>query len=342
MFRANLVAPEKVVVEQVPAPEPGPGQVRIAVHVCGVCGSDVHAYHGRHPFISCPVVPGHEFSGVIDALGVDVKGWQVGQRVTVEPSLVCGECENCRTGRYNICDHLRVIGCQSDGAMAEYIIVPADKVVPLPEDLSFEEGALVEPTAVGVHAVRRLNLEQVQRLLVIGAGTIGLQVMQAALALGVPEVVVTDLYATRLQRAKALGATYALNAREVDLPAWMEQRYGRPNPMDAAIECVGAGEVVDTAIGAVKKGRRIVIAGVWGSRPQVNMAFVQDRELELVGTLMYTRQDFLAARDLITQGRIQVAPLVTVRYPLAQVARAFAQAAGDPENTLKVLVLIRE
>jgi len=339
--RARLIAPEKIVIEDVPIPMPGPGEVRVAIRACGVCGSDVHAYHGRHPFISCPVVPGHEFSGTIDALGQGVTGWMVGQRVTVEPSLVCGVCENCRSGRYNICDALRVIGCQSDGAMAEYLVVPAAKLIPLPDSLDFESAALIEPTAVGVHAVRRLELPSILRLLVVGAGTIGLQTMQSARALGIPEVIVTDLSDARLERARALGATRVVNVGNVALTDWMLCQYGRANPMDAAIECVGAGAAaINSAIKTVKKGRRIVVAGVWGSPPTVNMGLIQDHELELVGTLMYTCDDFLTARDLIAAGRIQIKPLITARYSLAEAAQAFTAASSNPETTLKVLIIV--
>ena len=341
MKRARLIAPEKIVIEDVPIPMPGPGEVRVAIRACGVCGSDVHAYHGRHPFTSCPVVPGHEFSGTIDAPGQGVTGWTVGRRVTVEPSLVCGICENCRSGRYNICDALKVIGCQSDGAMAEYLVVPAAKLIPLPGGLDFESAALIEPTAVGVHAVLRLELPSTSRLLVVGAGTIGLQTMQAARALGIPEVTVTDLSDARLERARALGATQVVNVGNVALTDWMRRHYACANPMDGAIECVGAGAAaINSAIETVKKGRRIVVAGVWGSQPAVNMGLIQDRELELVGTLMYTHDDFLAARDLIAAGRIQVKPLITARYPLAEAAQAFTAASSNPETTLKVLIIV--
>jgi len=342
MQRACLVAPEQIVIEDVAIPVPGSKEVRIRVYVCGICGSDVHAYHGRHPFISCPVVPGHEFAGIIDSVGQGVAEWQGGERITVEPSLVCGTCENCLRGRYNICDELKVIGCQSDGAMAEYLVVPADKVVRLVEGMDFETGAMIEPSAVGVHAVRRLDVSAVSRVLVVGAGTIGLQTMQAALALGIPEVIITGLSDVRLERAKALGVSHAVNVRRVDLGDWMASQYGRRNPMDAALECVGAGErTINGALEAVKKGSRVVVVGVWGSHPRVNMGIIQDRELKVVGTLMYTRDDFVTARDLVAEGRIQVKPLVTARYPLEEAAQAFEEAAGDIDRTLKVLIAVR-
>jgi len=323
-------------------PVPGPGQVRIAVHACGVCGSDLHHYHGRHPFNKYPVVPGHEFSGHVDTLGLGVTSWQPGRRVSVEPNLACGRCEPCREGRYNICESLVVLGGQTGGAMAEYIVVPADKVVPIPDAMSYEIAALIEPTAVAVHAVRRLSLDSIQRLLVIGVGTIGLQVVQVARAFGVPEVVATDLRQPRLDRAQRLGATHVVNVADESLEEGMQRIYGRRNPMDAAVECVGAGdETLNGAIVALKKGRRVVVVGVWSAEPPLKVGLVQRHELEVVGTLMYTMADFGLARDMLADARVQGAPLITARYPLVQAVEALEGADRDPAHTLKTMIVVR-
>ncbi len=342
MRRARLLEQGHLVLEDAPAPMPGRDEVRVAVHACGVCGSDLHHYHGRHPFNRYPVVPGHEFSGHVDAVGAGVTAWQPGQRVSVEPNLACGRCEPCREGRYNICESLVVLGGQTDGAMAEYIVVPADKVVPIPDTMAYDIAALIEPTAVAVHAVRRLSLDGLQRLLVIGVGTIGLQVVQAARAFGVPEVVATDLRQARLDRAAQMGATQVVNVAKEPLAEWMQRMYGRSNPMDAAIECVGAGdETLNGAIAALKKGRRLVVVGVWGARPPLQIGLVQRHELEVVGTLMYTMADFTLARDMLSDGRILGQPLITARYPLERVTEAFAVADGDPDRSLKTMIMVR-
>jgi len=160
-----------------PRPSPGPDEILVAVARVGICGSDLHAYHGRHPFIQLPVVPGHEFAGAVVEVGANVHDFVPGQRVTVEPSLVCGVCHNCTRGRYNICERLRVIGCQTTGALGEYLAVPASKTLLLPDSVTWDQAVMVEPLAVAVHAVRLARFQSVQpgaNVLILGAGTIGL------------------------------------------------------------------------------------------------------------------------------------------------------------------------
>ncbi|MDH4135379.1 MAG: alcohol dehydrogenase catalytic domain-containing protein [Anaerolineae bacterium] len=341
MKRANLVKFGQIIIEDVDVPSPEPGRVRVAVRVCGICGTDVHAFQGHHPFINAPVVPGHEFSGEIDALGQGVEGLAIGQKVTVEPSLVCGECEACRSGRYNICENLRVLGCQADGAMAEMISVPAEKIVRLPKDMSYEQGALIEPTAVAVHALRRADLSRVERLLVIGSGPMGLQTLQVAHAWGIPIIVATDIVDGKLAKASELGATYAINVSQVTLADFFVEEFGKPNPMDLVMECVGTEAALSQAIESVKEGGQIVIVGVPPTDPKIRLSWVQDRELELLGTLMYTRSGFEEARDLIATGKVQTEPLITARYPLERVGEAMNELLTHPENSVKTLITIQ-
>jgi len=340
MRQANMIEFGKMVVEDADVPVPGPSEVRIAVKACGICGSDVHAFRGEHPFIDAPIVPGHEFTGTIDALGEGVEAFEVGQKVTVEPSLVCGECEMCLSGLYNICENLKVLGCQTTGAMAEMITVPAEKVIPLPHSLSYEEGTLIEPTAVAVHALRRADLDRVERLLVIGAGPIGLQTLQVAHAWEIPTIVVSDVVDQKLAIAKELGATHTVNVVDESLSDFMTGEFGKSNPMDLVMECVGLEQTLLQAIETVKKGGQIVIVGVPPADPHIRLSWVQDRELDLRGTLMYRRPDFEEARDLIASGRIQTEPLITARYPIESIAEAMDELMSHPENNLKTLITI--
>ncbi|MGE5554387.1 MAG: zinc-dependent alcohol dehydrogenase [Betaproteobacteria bacterium] len=339
MTRANLISPEQIVLERATIPSPGPGQALLKVAVAGICGSDIHAYFGKHPFISCPVVPGHEFAGTVVAVGPGVRPDLVGQRVTALPSLVCGECFNCRTGRFNICRSLRVIGCQADGAMAEYVAVPADKVLPLPEEMSFAEAALVEPLAVGVHAVRRAGSVAGQRVVVTGAGTIGLLVMQVAKAYGAAEVTVSDLVDFRLRLAEELGADQTVDVRQRSLVNWAQQRYGSDG-VDVSFECVGVESTVNDAILIARKGSKVVIVGVFEEDVKVKMGLVQDKEIELIGTLMYTREDYAEALRLLRRGAVRALPLVTHRFPLSQVAEAFRTIKEEKDKAVKVLLEI--
>ncbi len=341
MLRANLIEPTKVVLEQVSEPTPGPGEVRLRIETCGVCGSDIHAYYGEHPFIDLPVQPGHEFAGVIDRVGPGVTGWSVGQRVTAEPSLVCGKCENCRAGRYNICDNLKVIGCQTDGALAEYLIVPAAKLIELTPGMTYEQGALVEPLAVGVHALRLATITPETRLLILGAGTIGLVHLMAARARGVTDITVTDTVPAKLALARELGAKHTVDVSKTRLTDFCRQTYGTERAFDVAAECVGVEATMRDAIATLKKGGELLVVGVFGHEVTLNMGLVQDRELKLIGSLMYTMDDFRAARDLIASGRAPVMKLVSSRYPLDQIGAAMQAIDQQRAQNVKTMIHIR-
>jgi L-iditol 2-dehydrogenase len=341
MLRANLVERQKIILEEVAEPIPGPGQVRLEVETCGVCGSDIHAYYGEHPYIGFPIQPGHEFAGRIESVGPGVAGWRIGQRVTAEPSLICGECENCRNGKYHICYNLRVIGCQTDGAMAKYVLVPASKLVELPPDMTFEQGSFVEPLAVGVHALRRGSVTPDTRLLILGAGTIGLMTLLAARGMGVTEITMTDLLDDKLDMALELGARHTLNVGKTDLLDFCRAAYGRATAFDVAIECVGTHATVAGALPALKKGGKMVLAGVFPVEVMVNLGLVQDREIELIGTLMYQIDEFRVARDLIASGKAPVERLISARYPLDRLDAAMKAIDEHPERNLKTMIHIR-
>jgi len=212
MLRARLVAPEKILLEKVDIPQVGEKEVLIKVKVCGICGSDIHSYRGKHPFVHPPIVLGHEFSGTVHRVGDGVKDFSPGDKVTVEPNIVCGKCYNCLHGRYNICANLKVIGCVGyDGAF----------------EVSFEEAALAEPTAVALHAVRKAGQKIGDRVVILGAGTIGLLTLQVAKLAGAKEVIVTDLIDFRLDKAKDLGASEIINPAFQNVVSFIQEKnYG--------------------------------------------------------------------------------------------------------------------
>jgi L-iditol 2-dehydrogenase len=273
-------------------------------------------------------------------VGTNVRGFAPGQRVTVEPSLVCGLCYNCTHGRYNICAQLKVIGCQTPGAMGDYLTVPASKAFLLPDDVTWNQAALVEPLAVAVHAVRIAQLWAGANLLILGAGAIGLMTLQAAKAMGAGRVMISDLLQDRLDLALELGADEAINPRTIDLALVLEDAFG-PQRADVIIECVGVASTVRDAIRVARKGTRIVLIGVFEQEVAMNLGLVQDRELELVGTLMYANDDFPIALELIRDGKVRVEPLITHRFSLDQAAQAFA-AADSRKRALKVLIDVGE
>lgn len=340
MWRSRLVEPKKIILEEVEKPIPKKGEVLVQVVSCGICGSDIHAYHGRHPFIKCPIVQGHEFSGVVTELGADVTGVRVGQRVTVIPHLICGKCYGCKLGKSNLCENLKFIGCQSEGAMAEYLAVPAEMIVPLPAEIDFEEGALIEPLAVGVHAVNRSNLKQGNRVLIYGAGPIGLLTLQAAKAKGAGEVIIADLSDWRLRKAKELGASYIINPAKENLKEYLKAHFPAEG-IDLIFECVGAAQTIQEAIEIARKGSQIIVVGVFGKEVPIKMGWVQDHELDLLGSCSYVREDFLEAIELIQQKKVNVQSLITNRFPLTKIAEAYKLIEKERDKILKVLIQIK-
>lgn len=335
-----MVEPEKVILEEVEKPIPEKGEVLVQVATCGICGSDIHAYHGRHPFIKCPIVQGHEFSGVVTELGADVTGVRVGQRVTVIPHLACGKCYGCKLGKSNLCENLKFIGCQSEGAMAEYLAIPAEMIVPLPDDIDFEEGALIEPLAVGVHAVNRSNLKKGNSLLIYGAGPIGLLTLQAAKAKGAGEIIIADLSDWRLQKAKELGAAYIVNPAKENLKEYIKNNFPSRG-IDLIFECVGVASTVQETIEIARKGSQIIVVGVFGKEVPIKMGWVQDHELNLLGSCSYVREDFLEAIEFIQQKKVDVKSLVTNRFPLHEIAQAYELIEQERDKILKVLIQIK-
>ncbi len=340
MRRILILEPNKVIIEEVSEPKPRSREICLRIAYCGICGSDLHAFKGEHPFISLPATPGHEFSGIISSIGENVSVFNAGNRVTVEPSLVCGECYNCKKGRYNICKNLRVMGCQGDGAMADYLVVPADKVVQIPDNLSLKYAALVEPLAVGVHAVKRGGNIFNKNIVIIGAGMIGLSILLCVVKAGANNIIVTDLSDERLELAKKFGATQTINASKINPVEKIlnEQPF---EGIDIVFEAVGIEKSIRDAMDLIRKGGRVVVVGVFGDEVKVNMANVQDREQEIIGTLMYTRRDFTEAVQMLASTSFSPDLFITQIFPLERPEDAFNAALNTKEN-LKVLFEINK
>ena len=326
---------DDISLEEVPVPQPGDGELLIRSTLIGVCGSDTHAALGHHPFIDLPYRPGHEVVGVVAAVGEGAGDFTPGTRVIVEPNLYCGRCPQCRSGRYNICRELRVFGCQTPGGMAELFTIAADRVHRVPEGMPDLHAALVEPLATPVHAVAKAGDLTGRTVAVLGAGPIGLLVLAAARHAGAARVVVTDLLDTKRERAVRLGATEALPADATDLVARAHAALGAP--ADVVFDCVTREQSMAQAVDLVAKGGRIVVVGVGAPGPTpVRLDLVQDREIRVEGTLMYTADDYRTALGLLTSGAVDAEALVTATYPLEEAREAFA-AALRPEH-VKVLV----
>jgi len=327
---AVLYAPRDLRVEQRAMPEPGPREVLVEIAAVGVCGSDVHYYeHGRiGPFVVRePLVLGHESAGRVAALGSEVTKHAVGDRVTLEPGVPCGRCRECRAGRYNLCRDVRFFATPPiDGAFANYVTIHEDFAFALPDSVSDEAGALMEPLSVGIWACRKASVSPGDRVLVTGAGPIGLLAQQCALAFGATEVTITDVSDARLALARRTGATRALRAGE-DV-----------GEVDALIECSGHPAALAAGVAALRPAGTAVIVGMGPQEEAtVPLSLIQSHEIWLTGTFRYANT-YPTAIALAAEGRVDLEAIITGRYPLSDAEAALNAGREDPAN-VKALVL---
>ena len=337
MLQQVMTEPKRITFREVPVPKPGPDQVLVKIKRIGICGSDIHVYHGTHPYTSYPVTQGHEVSGQIVELGEYVKDLQVGQKVTIEPQVFCGRCYPCLHGKYNLCEKLKVMGFQTTGTASEYFAVDASKVTALPEALSYSEGAMIEPLAVTVHAAKRFPEVKGAKAVVLGCGPIGILLVQSLKALGAAQVLATDISDARLELAKALGADFAVNTRSEDYASALLEAFG-PDKADVIYECAGTDITMEQAIQNARKGSTIILVAVFGKRASVDLAKLNDSELDLNTSMMYRHEDYVDAIRFVQEGKIQLRPLQTAHFPFADYLKAYQFIDDNREKTMKVLI----
>ena len=320
-------------VEQRPSPSPGRAEVLVRVGSVGVCGSDTHYYdHGRigRFVVESPLVLGHEASGVIAAVGEGVDPSRVGQRVSIEPGVPDLTCPMCLNGRYNLCPNMRFFATPPiDGAFAELVLVHEAFAHPVPDSISDDAAALLEPLSVGVWACSKARVTAGSRVLVTGAGAIGLVNVQTALAFGATEVTVSDVNPVRLALARELGATAVLDAREVG-PDSLSRR------PDVLIECSGNAQATVAGLRALEPAGRAVLVGMGGDELALPLSVVQEHELEVTGTFRYANT-WPTAIELVASGRVDLDRLVTGTYRLDQAEEALTAARQDPASVKAVV-----
>lgn len=337
MLQQLMTEPKKITFREVPIPKPGPDQVLVKIKKIGVCGSDIHVYHGTHPYTSYPVTQGHEVSGQIVELGQYVDDLEVGQRVTIEPQVFCGRCYPCLHGRYNLCERLKVMGFQTVGTASEYFAVDASKVTPLPEGMTYGEGAMLEPLAVTVHAAKRFPDLKGARAVVLGCGPIGILLIQSLKALGAAQVFATDVSDARLALARQLGADFAVNTMKTDYAGALLDAFG-PDRADVIYECAGTDITMDQAIQNARKGSTIILVAVFGKRANIDLAKLNDSELDLNTSMMYRHEDYVDAIRLVRDGRIQLKPLQSAHFAFQDYQLAYEYIDNHREATMKVLI----
>ena len=335
MRAAVLNSPGEVTLETRPVPEPGPGEVLVRVASVGTCGSDVHYYeHGSiGDFVMrSPLVLGHEPSGVVAATGAGVDPSRTGQRVALEPGVPCSRCEQCKLGRYNLCPEMRFFGTPPiDGAFREYVTLRADFAHPIPDAMSDDTAGLLEPLSVAVWACRKARVTAGSKVLITGAGPIGLVAAQVARAFGATEIMVTDVNRHRLDAAAAMGATATVDVSGADLA---DSGY----VPDVLLECSGNPAATTAAIRRIGRAGRVVLTGMGGDELTLPMSRVQGFELEVTGTFRYA-STWPTAISLVEHGAVTLDALVTHRFGLDEVERALTIAAED-STTIKPVVRV--
>ena len=338
MRAAFCRGPGTVVIDEVARPAPGPDDVVVAVRSCGICGTDLHWYHDT--MMIPAVCPGHEIAGEVAEVGSAVRGLREGDRVALEGISSCGVCRSCAAGNYHLCASLGVVGITIPGGFAERIRLPARHCFPIPSGIDFPTAALSEPIGVAVHGARISGLSIGQRVVVLGAGTIGLAAVIAARAGGAGEILVTARRPQQRAAALALGADRVLD--DTDESGLREAV--QESPVDLVLETVGgAADTLETAVHVCRPGGTICVLGVYTKPITFPSLFVVAKELRLQGSLVYNRAgaraDFEIVQDLLARDGKRIGEtLVTHRFPLADIAAAFRTAADKATGSIKVSI----
>ena len=332
---------KKLELTDMPTPEIGPDELLVRVKACGICGSDVHGFDGSTGRRIPPLVMGHEASGIVAGAGANVKAFKEGDHVTFDSMVSCGRCAFCRRGQINLCDNRQVLGVscgdyRRHGAFAEYVSVPQHIVYKMPESLSFEHAAMIEPVSVAVHAVEITPVRLGDTAVVVGTGMIGALTIQAARLAGCARIIAVDLEDHKLALARQAGADEVINPKTTDPVQFVLEATGGRGA-DLAFEAVGATEPISTAIRSVRKGGTVTLIG--NIRPNVDIPLqsVVTREIRLQGSCA-SSGEYPQCIALMSRGSINVAPFLSAKAPLEDGARWFERLYGHEANLMKVVL----
>lgn len=339
MRQAILVEPKHIEFKEVAEPKAADltaHQVLVHIKCIGICGSEIHSYHGLHPATFYPVVQGHEYSGVVVAVGRAVSVCKPGDHITARPQLVCGKCNPCKRGQYNVCEHLRVQAFQADGAAQDFFVVDDDRVAKLPEGMSLDYGAMIEPSAVGAHASNRTDVKG-KNVVVSGAGTIGNLIAQFCIARGAKNVLITDVSDLRLAKARECGIQYTLNITKKPLKEAAHELFGEEG-YQVGFEVAGVEVSIRSLMETIEKGSDIVVVAVFAKDPALSMFYLGEHELRLIGSMMYRHEDYLTAIDYVSKGIVNLKPLVSNRFAFEEYDDAYQFIDTHRETSMKVLI----
>ena len=329
----------KMLIEEVPEPEPQPNELKIRVVVAGICGSEMHAYKGTHPFRRPPSIMGHEMAGDVVSVGSEVTKFAVGDRVTLDPQRVCGVCEDCLAGYPNSCQKKIMLGVQQwPGGYGEYIVCPESQAYRLPDHVSYEVGTMVEPLAVGVHGVRQADIRPGSSVLILGGGTIGLCALASAIDAGATTAIISNAFDFNLEAARKMGVTATVNVTKQDVNQVVSEVTGGKG-VDAAIVAVGMPIVVRQGLAAIKNRGVVSLIGLFDKPIVIEDTFpVISGERVIRGSQTYVPQDVQKALNLIASGRVDVQSMITHRLPMAEAQHAFEMVDKRLEDCIKVVL----
>ncbi|GGF98891.1 NAD(P)-dependent alcohol dehydrogenase [Paenibacillus abyssi] len=341
MRAAVMPQPFDIVIEERNVPEASGDEVLVKIMAVGICGSDIHYYeHGRiGPYVvEKPIILGHECAGIVAAVGDKVTRFKVGDRVAVEPGITCGRCDHCKSGRYNLCADVQFLATPPvDGAFVQYIKHREDFLFPIPDGMSFETAALIEPFSVGIHAAKRAGIKPGETVAIIGMGPVGLMAVVAAKAFGAGKIIVSDMEPVRLKAAIKLGAHHALDASKQDAAEVIKDLTGGKGA-DVAFETAGHPHALKTALRSLCRGGRLSIVGL---PPQeeipVNVPSIADNEIDIYGVFRYANT-YAQGITFISSGIADTDIMITDRYPLEQTKEAMERARTNKSGSLKVVV----
>ena len=339
MRQAILVEPKHIEFKEVAEPKAADltaHQVLVNIKRIGICGSEIHSYHGLHPATFYPGVQGHEYSGVVMAVGSEVTVCKPGDHITARPQLVCGKCNPCKRGQYTVCEHLRVQAFQADGAAQDFFVVDDDRVAKLPEGMSLDYGAMIEPSAVGAHASNRTDVKG-KNVVVSGAGTIGNLIAQFCIARGAKNVIITDVSDLRMAKARECGIKHTLNITKKTLNEAAQELFGEEG-YQVGFEVAGVEVSIRSLMETIEKGSDIVVVAVFAKDPALSMFYLGEHELRLIGSMMYRHEDYLTAIDYVSKGIVNLKPLVSNRFAFEEYDDAYKFIDTHRETSMKVLI----
>ncbi|MGV8095798.1 MAG: zinc-binding dehydrogenase [Mangrovibacterium sp.] len=338
MRQAVLTSPGVIEYRNVPAPGTlRENEVLLRVKKIGVCGSDIHMYHGKHPSGIFPVVQGHEYSALVEAVGEKVTKVIPGMKATARPQLVCGTCASCRRGLYNICENLKVEGFHTPGVAQDLFVVSEDRLIALPDTMSLDHGAMIEPVSVAAHATACTASLKGKNVVVTGAGTIGNLVAQFAKSRGAGKVLITDVSDYRLNIAKECGIDEVVNVGNYSFEEKADIFFGEEG-FQVGFEAAGVQPALDVLVKNIEKGGEIIVVGVYAENPVVSMLYLGEHELKMIGTLMYLHEDYLEALEAVVSGRINLDPLITNHFPFEKYAEAYQFVDKQKDKLMKVII----